>query len=97
MGPCDCIGSASQCILGPSKKKLHYFIVGPTEHVHYMLTMSPHGVCNRLSFQSTHALLCVGTWSTLGMIKDSDIKAALGEEVTGEEDDLPANWAAICS
>ena len=55
----------------------------------------PH-VRNRLSFQSTRALLCVGTWSTLGMINTQDIKAALGEEVTGgEENELPADWDAI--
>lgn len=54
----------------------------------------PH-IRNRLTFQSTRALLCVGTWSTLNMINDSDIKAALGAEVTGEEEDLPADWDSI--
>lgn len=54
----------------------------------------PH-IRNRLSFQSTRALLCVGTWSTLGMISDTDIKAALGAEVRGEEEDLPADWDII--
>jgi hypothetical protein len=54
----------------------------------------PH-VHNRLSYQSTCALLCVRTWSTHGMVSDSDIKAALGEEVTGKEGKLPADWDAI--
>jgi hypothetical protein len=30
------------------------------------------------------------------MIDLSDIKAALGEEVTGKEDELHADWDAIC-
>jgi hypothetical protein len=29
------------------------------------------------------------------MVNDSDIKAALGEEVTGKEGKLPADWDAI--
>lgn len=28
-----------------------------------------------LSVQSTHALMCVGCWSLLGYVKDSDVKA----------------------
>jgi hypothetical protein len=39
--------------------------------------------------------MCVGAWSLLGLIKDSDIKAALGAEVTGGEDDLASEWDAI--
>ncbi|KIM36395.1 hypothetical protein M413DRAFT_42588, partial [Hebeloma cylindrosporum] len=30
---------------------------------------------NRLSVQSTRALMCVGIWSCLGYVKDSDLKA----------------------
>jgi len=37
----------------------------------------------------------LGYWSLLGLIKDKDIKAALGEEVTGAENDLPSEWDAI--
>ncbi|KIM50708.1 hypothetical protein SCLCIDRAFT_58109, partial [Scleroderma citrinum Foug A] len=33
----------------------------------------PH-LCNRLSAQSTHALLCLGSWSQLGFVKNEDIK-----------------------
>ena|SRR5882757_6565581 len=54
----------------------------------------PH-VRNRLSVQSTRACMCVGAWSLLGLIKNSDIKAALGGEVTGAGDDLAAEWDAI--
>ena len=39
--------------------------------------------------------MCVGAWSLLGLIKDADIKAALREEVTGVEGDLPTEWDAI--
>ena len=56
--------------------------------------MLPH-IRNRLSVQSTCACMCVGAWSLLGLIKDADIKAALGEEVTGVEGDLPTEWDAI--
>ena len=31
---------------------------------------------NRLSAQSTWALLCLGYWSKLGLIKNDDLKAA---------------------
>jgi len=39
--------------------------------------------------------MCVGAWSLLGLIKDSDIKAALGAEFTGAGDDLAAEWDGI--
>ena len=41
--------------------------------------------------------MCLGAWSLLGLVKDSDIKAALGEEVVGPEDDLPVGWDTILS
>ena len=51
---------------------------------------------NRLSVQTTRACMCVGAWSLLGLIKDADIRAALGEEVTGgTEDDLVGEWDLI--
>ena len=55
----------------------------------------PH-VRNRLAVQSTRASLCVGVWSSLGLVKDSDIKMSVGkDDVVGEEEDLPENWDAI--
>ena len=44
-------------------------------------------VRNRLSAQSTQALMCVGNWSLLGYIKDSDIQAVttLPEQVEGQD------------
>ena len=55
----------------------------------------PH-VHNCLAVQSTRALLCVGIWSLLGLVKDSDIKMSVGkDDIVGEEDDLPKNWDVI--
>jgi hypothetical protein len=55
----------------------------------------PH-ICNHLAIQSTRASLCVGIWSSLGLVKDSDIKMSVGKDnIVGEEEDLPENWDAI--
>ncbi|PPQ81810.1 hypothetical protein CVT25_013646 [Psilocybe cyanescens] len=56
--------------------------------------MLPH-VCNCLNVQSTHDLMCVGSWSVLGLIKDSNLKAVLRVDIT-EEQDLAEDWDAIC-
>ena len=51
---------------------------------------------NRLSVQSTRALMCLGIWSLLGYVKDNDLKAAaVLSDVDGEEDELPVNWDLI--
>ena len=61
-------------------------------HGHLVL---PH-VHGCLAVQSTCASLCVGLWSSQGLVRDSDIKGALSpDEILGEEDELPANWDAI--
>src|ERR1700677_3165502 len=52
-------------------------------------------VRSRLSVQSTRALLCLGAWCQLGLVKGTDIKVALGEEVAGEEVELPSDWETI--
>ena len=53
-------------------------------------------VRNRLSVQSTRALLCLGVWSIMGYVLDGDVqKAAVLPEVTGEEDELALNWDAM--
>ena len=42
---------------------------------------------NRLSAQTTRALLCLGSWSLLGMVKDKDmLKVALLNDVEGDEE-----------
>ena len=55
-------------------------------------------VRNRLVVQSTRALMCLGAWSLLGYVRESDVKAVtvltdLGEEE--EEDFLPDDWDLI--
>jgi len=50
---------------------------------------------SRLSVQSTRALLCLGAWCQLGLVKAHDLKVALGDEVTGEEEELPSDWDTI--
>ena len=53
---------------------------------------------NRLSVQSTRALMCLGVWSLLGYVQDNDIKVVTAlEELVGEErmEELAADWDAI--
>jgi len=53
-------------------------------------------VRSRLSVQSTRALMCLGVWSLMGYVKDSDIKAAtVLPDVRGEEEELPMDWDVI--
>jgi hypothetical protein len=53
-------------------------------------------VRNRLSSESTRALLCLGDWSRLGIVKDTDIKpAALLPDVNGNEPPIVAGWDDI--
>ena len=56
----------------------------------------PH-VRSRLSAQSTRALLCLGSWSLLGYIKDSDVEAvARMPNVEGDaEEELEEGWDRI--
>ena len=51
---------------------------------------------NRLSAQTTRALMCLGTWSKLGYVKDKDVHT-VGRlpDVEGEEDELKEGWDAI--
>lgn len=55
-------------------------------------------VRSRLSVQSTRALMCVGGWSLLGYVQDSDVKAvAMLAEVPANtaEEDLAVDWDVI--
>ena len=48
----------------------------------------PH-VRNRLNTKSTHAILCLGAWSLLGLVKDGDIHLVTKEKpvvATGDND-----------
>jgi hypothetical protein len=50
----------------------------------------------QLAIQSTHALLCLGVWSLMGYVEDSDVKAAaVLPEVIGDEEELPNDWDAM--
>ena len=51
---------------------------------------------SRLSVQSTRALMCLGVWSSMGYVMDSDIKAAtVKPELLGDEKDLEDGWDDI--
>jgi hypothetical protein len=55
---------------------------------------------NCLSVESTHSLLCLGEWSLLGYVRDSNVKAETlqppiegGEESLDELQRFPKLWA----
>ena len=52
---------------------------------------------NRLSVQSTRALMCLGAWSLMGYVRDSDVKAVtmLPDLEDDEEEPLEENWDMI--
>ena len=51
---------------------------------------------NRLSSQSIRALMCLGEWSLLGLVKDKDIHAVTVEaEVDGDDEEFAEGWDAI--
>ena len=51
---------------------------------------------NRLSAESTRALLCVGEWSRKGLIDDMDLIAVTSATYNKDEDDAVDNgWNAI--
>jgi hypothetical protein len=52
-------------------------------------------VRSRLSVHSTRALLCLGEWSELDFVKDSDIRAGLTKEEGDDETGLAEDWDAI--
>lgn len=57
-------------------------------------------VRSRLSAQSTRAILCLGSWSLLGLVKDDDVKAAAAlPEIEGDESDyeMEEGWDAIAT
>ncbi len=61
----------------------------------------PH-VRNRLSTQTTCALMCLGDWSVLGFVEDKDVLAVarlpeVPEEEGNEDGDvfMPNGWDAI--
>ena len=50
----------------------------------------------QLSVQSLHALMCVGEWSQMGFVKDSDVRAAMMIAKVGDnEEKLTEDWDFI--
>jgi hypothetical protein len=53
---------------------------------------------SRLSTQTTRALLCLGCWSQLGLVKDKDVlPVARLPDVEGDEKELKDGWDSIVS
>ena len=53
-------------------------------------------VRNCLSVQSTHALLCVGLWNKLGLVKSEDIiHASKLPDIVGEEVAMNEAWDRV--
>src|ERR1700694_5571376 len=53
-------------------------------------------VRNALSVQSTRALLCLGAWSRMGLVKDKDImQVAKLPDVKGCEPELDSDWDRV--
>ncbi|KIM56126.1 hypothetical protein SCLCIDRAFT_133299 [Scleroderma citrinum Foug A] len=54
-------------------------------------------VRSRLSAQSTRALICLGTWSKLNLVKDSNVKQVTGlqSDIMGEDVELEDSWDDI--
>ncbi|KAF8983649.1 hypothetical protein BDQ17DRAFT_1261161, partial [Cyathus striatus] len=53
-------------------------------------------VCYQLSVQLTCTLLCLGSWSQYGYIKDSDVEVAFRmPDVLEKEEELEEGWDHI--
>jgi hypothetical protein len=54
----------------------------------------PH-ICSCLAVQSMHASICIGLWSSHGLVNDGSLTASLGSDEIEEEEELPTDWDAI--
>ena len=53
-------------------------------------------VRSRLSAQTTRSLLCLGTWSTLGLVDDSNVKKVMElQDAEGKDVILADGWDKI--
>jgi hypothetical protein len=53
-------------------------------------------VRSRLSAETTHAPLCLGCWSLLGLVKDKDVLPVTRlADIEGEEPELEDGWDSI--
>lgn len=52
---------------------------------------------NHLSSQSVQALICLGSWSWMGLVKDADLKKVvmMKDVVEGKDHVLPEGWDVI--
>ena len=50
-------------------------------------------MCSCLSIHSTCALLCIGKWSVLGLVKDSNVRSCLTGDKVGKDNSWPRSWA----
>jgi len=51
---------------------------------------------NCLTVASTRALMCLGAWTKLNLVQNSDIKAAaVLPDIIGDEDELALGWDHI--
>jgi hypothetical protein len=60
-------------------------------HGHLLLSH----VQSRLSAQTTRALLCVGLWAQLGLVKDCDIQSTTSLPDIEAEEELLDGWDSI--
>ena len=48
---------------------------------------------NQLTVDSTHALMCLGAWSMLGLVENDDIKAVVSlPDVVDDDDNMDVEW-----
>ncbi len=84
-----------------TKSSEHYLIIPSATSVDVERVFSKgrlllSHVRNGLSVQSTCALLCLGAWSKMGLVKDEDVVlAAKLADVDGDEADLDSDWDDI--
>ena len=52
-------------------------------------------VCSHLSVESTWALLCLGTWSELQLIKDEDVKKVTELPDVAKDVELENCWDSL--
>ena len=53
-------------------------------------------ICNQLTVASTRALMCLGAWSKLSFVRDTDLLAAAAlPDVMEDEDELNEGWDYI--
>jgi hAT family C-terminal dimerisation region len=85
---------------GTSVSSGYYFLPATSVDVKQIFS---HGhlvlshVCGQLSAQLTWALLCLGSWSLLGLVKDTDVLAVtVLDDVEGDEElELNDGWDSI--